>query len=503
MSSTTHPNHPSNTDSSPSTADRNTGDIKEPPYHEQAERSVIGAIFLDQNAYFEEPQKLRPKHFYRESHRKIWRALETLIDEDRDIDVITVGEQLELVGELDKVGGPNVLVRLSNEVPSSANVGEYVRIVREKYRLRHVIKTTQNATRDAYRGRKKPDIIESELAEALQRGGESSSTRTTTKETDKRLGEMMTSPEAHARTYSTGIGALDLATRQFVAMGRTTYWGALSKMGKTSACIAVTEHLLTKHDFAVDWWSVEMPATDIEARFISNMSGVPFDEVWSTLQDGQGSLKDMEPERLQKIQKAREVFRALDMEIEFRGRPHVRDIELETRARYHRLPEHRKDRFALVVDYVQVCVAGNETSNRYADLAEVAMRLNGLVKDLGIFGMFLVQFDKAADKRFAHKGKRPRFSDIRGLSQAGNDANHQLVLHRPYRDRQNEDAKFTKIFHELSRHGGMGNVAELELDEDLCRLQSWRGDRPTDDGSTGADPSRSWQDHSGQFGNSF
>lgn len=485
-----HPNHPSR---GREPADDNQ--VRTPPHNEDAERSVIGAVLLNNAAYYESASQVLPEHFYRESHRHIWRAMLELEDDDSPVDEVTLIDRLDSTGKLEKAGGTQYIIRLSSYVPSTANASQYVAIVLEKYRLRSLIVAAREAIALAYEGEQKPELIEEKLVEAMRSSKQTSSKRMNAKEIDKELDNQLRDPTSHARTYSTGIQSLDLATGHFVAPGRTTYAAGLSKMGKTSLGIDVFAHLGTKHDFAIDWWSVEMPQTDIETRFISHWSGIPFDDVWDVLQDGQGTLEDLQPEERQKISKAREVFRNMDIEIEFQGRPNIRDIELQTRARYNRLPEYKKRRFALVIDYLQVCTAGGHTRDRYGDLAEVAIRANGLVKDLGCFGLFFVQFDKDADKKFAHRQQRPRFSDIRGLSQAGNDANHQLIIHRPFRDRDNGDERYTEVYHELSRHGKMGNMARLDYDEDLCRFQSWQGAQPTDEQSTG-DNSDSWKDHS-------
>lgn len=496
-----HPNAPNGPNRGP---DREKeGDFKEPPYNEEMERAILGAILLKREVFYEAAAHLRAGDFYRESHRHIWRAMERLMDNGEAIDVLTLGETLEAGGLLHKVGGPNVLVRLSNEVPSAAGVSSWVEKVKEKARLRRIIVRANDAIASAYRADEPSAEIAGRLMDAIDIRQETNERRMNTKQIDRELGEVLLNKDESRRTFSTGIISLDQATRNMIAAGRMIYLAALSKMGKTSLILAILVHLLQKHGFAADYWSVEMPHVDIEARMVSSITGIPFDEVWDRLSDGQQPLETMSGDKAKQISKGREIFRSLDLEVEMAGRPNIRDIELQTRARVQNLSAARRKKFVLVVDYIQLCVAGRQTDRPYADLAEVAKRLNGLCKDLGICVIAAAQFDKQADKRYAHQNKRPRFSDIRGLSQAGNDANHQLVLHRPYRERDNGDEEFCQVYHELSRHGGMGNVADLRYIEDTCRFESWQGDRPPkklssrDSGSGGANQGAAhWSEHS-------
>ena len=121
---------------------------KVPPQNLEAESSVLGGILLENEAINQVLEILRPEDFYRESHRKVFRAMIELSDRSEPVDLITLSDFLKGRGELDAVGGTAYLAALADMVPTAANISYYARIVREKAILRHLINAaTDIATR--------------------------------------------------------------------------------------------------------------------------------------------------------------------------------------------------------------------------------------------------------------------------------------------------------------------------------------------------------------------
>jgi len=121
---------------------------KVPPQNLEAESSVLGGILLENEAINLVLELLRAEDFYRESHRKIFRAMIELSDRSEPVDLITLSEHLKNRGELEAVGGSAYLASLADFVPTAANISYYARIVREKSILRSLISTaTEIATR--------------------------------------------------------------------------------------------------------------------------------------------------------------------------------------------------------------------------------------------------------------------------------------------------------------------------------------------------------------------
>src|SRR3989442_9836686 len=121
---------------------------KAPPQNLEAESCVLGGILLENEAINRVLELLKPEDFYRESHRKIFRAMIELSDRSEPVDLITLSDFLKAKGDLDAVGGSAYLASLAGLVPTAANIAHYARIVREKAILRHLINAaTEIATR--------------------------------------------------------------------------------------------------------------------------------------------------------------------------------------------------------------------------------------------------------------------------------------------------------------------------------------------------------------------
>src|SRR6056297_110870 len=120
---------------SPSAPPPEEGGFRVPPHNDEAERSLLGAIFIDNRVMDEILGRVGAEDFYRQNHRYLFRAMEACHRRSEAIHPITVGDQLDAEDLLEAVGGPNFVSRLSGEVPSAANVEHYANIVRRKSAL--------------------------------------------------------------------------------------------------------------------------------------------------------------------------------------------------------------------------------------------------------------------------------------------------------------------------------------------------------------------------------
>src|SRR5215510_8396053 len=136
---------------------------KVPPQNLEAESSVLGGVLLDNEAINQVLELLRPEDFYRESHRKVFRAMIEITDRSEPVDLITLSEFLKSKSELEAVGGAAYLASLADFVPTAANISYYARIVREKAILRSLIST---ATEIATRGYEEQNNVEEFLDSA-------------------------------------------------------------------------------------------------------------------------------------------------------------------------------------------------------------------------------------------------------------------------------------------------------------------------------------------------
>ena len=124
--------------------------IRVPPHSLEAEASVLGSLLIDKEAIAEIAGFLRPEHFYKDSHSRIYKAMLSLYEEREPIDLVTVSDKLKKDKSLTKVGGANYLSELANKVPTAAHVEHYAKLVKDEYTKRELISTAGNITEMAF-----------------------------------------------------------------------------------------------------------------------------------------------------------------------------------------------------------------------------------------------------------------------------------------------------------------------------------------------------------------
>ncbi len=128
-----------------------------PPQNLEAERSVLGSILLDNDAFAQITDQIQEEDFYREAHRKIFSAMRAMAEKGEAIDYLTLGEHLKTHGQLEEVGGPAAITALTDEVPSAANVQHYARIVADKALARRLIHASSEILRAGFEESEKLD----------------------------------------------------------------------------------------------------------------------------------------------------------------------------------------------------------------------------------------------------------------------------------------------------------------------------------------------------------
>src|SRR3989442_12535213 len=138
-----------------------------PPQSLDAERSVLGAMLLSRDAIASAIQHLDERAFYRETHRKIWRAMVSLFDRNEAVDIVTLVEELKRRKDLEAIGGATYLTSLDQFVATAANVEHYCKIVNEKATLRRLIDVGTEIVGECYDQRKEPAVLLDRAEQAI------------------------------------------------------------------------------------------------------------------------------------------------------------------------------------------------------------------------------------------------------------------------------------------------------------------------------------------------
>ena len=382
-----------------------------------AERTILGAILLENSAFYDAAQELSVDEFYLDSHRRIYACISRLMSRGSAADTTTVPEEFRATGELEAVGGLGYVLDLETGIPRNFSIASYVRLVKEKASLREIRALGETLTSAAEEtGRTAEELIdctEGRLLE-IRAGRDTSLSRAAVDEMGPLLKRMW---EEKNRTgdllgLPSGVPGLDLMTRGFQP-GEITIVGAKSGVGKTSLLIQSAIANVREGD-PVLLFSLEMTRQQILRRILCAVSGVPFPRVrdprWAT-----------EPD-MQLLTKA-----AVEIE---KWPLHIVDsagITNEKITAAARLAIRRHGVKLVGVDYVQIVNApGRDERLR---VAAISRGLTRLAKDEQVPVVVLSQLARP-DRSNANR--RPTMSDLRESSQLENDAHCIVLAHREW-----------------------------------------------------------------------
>ncbi len=392
---------------------------KVPPQNLEAEASVLGGILLQNDAIDRALEVATPDLFYRESHRKVFRAMMELSDRSEPVDLITLSDFLKAKGELDAVGGTAYLASLANLVPTSANIAHYARIVREKGILRHLITV---ATGIATRGLEDQGNVEEFLDEAEKSIFDISEKRI--KPSFVFLGDMMNdSIKMVEKLYErkemitgvpTGFNDLDKLTAGLQPADLIVVAGRPS-MGKTAFSLNVAAHAALHAGIGVAVFSLEMAKEQLGLRMLCSEARVDHSKVRS------GHLAEREFPALVSA-----AGRLAEAPIYIDDTPAISILEL--RAKSRRLVRDRDKKIGLIiVDYLQLMRGMSMVQNREQEISEISRSLKALSKELHVPVIAISQLNRRVEDR---GDKRPMMADLMESGAIEQDADVIAFIYR-------------------------------------------------------------------------
>lgn len=418
-----------------------------PPHNQEAEQSVLGAVFLEPQSLISVAEIVNPEDFYRIAHQKIFQTMINLSDRGKAIDVVTVTEELSAKKELEDVGGLSYLTEIANAVPTAANVGHYAHIVEEKALLRRLIRVATSIVEDGFT---REDEVETLLAEAEKKMMEVSSR--------KNAGDFIHIKDVLVKTYDniellhtrkgdvtgvpTGFRDLDKITAGF-QRNDLIIVAARPSVGKTAFALNVAQNVATKTDENVAIFSLEMGAEQLVMRMLcaeGNIdaqvlrTGALQNEDWRKLTMAMGSLSNAG--------------------IFIDDTPGIRVNDI--RAKCRRL----KQEYGLgmiMIDYLQLIAGtGKAGENRQQEVSDISRSLKGLARELEVPVIALSQLSRGVEQR---QDKRPMMSDLRESGSIEQDADIVSFLYREdYYDKETEDQNMIEIIIAKQRNGPTGTV---------------------------------------------
>jgi replicative DNA helicase len=421
-----------------------------PPQNLDAEQSVLGSILLDNEVFATIEGLLTAEHFYKEGHRKIYRAMERLFRRGEPMDMVTVTEELRQKGELEGMGSVPYLIGLMDSVPTAAYAEHYAKIVGEKATLRDLISASGSIMQQAY-DQATPleeilDKAESSIFElsSSKRRHSFHGMNQLVSETFSYIIDMFANPDP-VSGLRTGFKELDQLTAGLQGSSLNVL-AARPSMGKTAAALSIGQHAALREGKTVGIFSLEMSAVQLVTRMLCSEARVDMSRVRN------GQLTDRDFQRL-----ADTAGRMSEARIFIDDNADLTVMELRSRAR-KLVAEH--DLGLIIIDYLQLMTGGTGNENRQQEISNISRGLKALARELDIPVLVLSQLSRAVESR---PNKRPMLSDLRESGAIEQDADLVMFIYRDeYYDPHSEKQGIAEIIIGKQRNGPVGSV-ELQF----------------------------------------
>jgi replicative DNA helicase len=421
------------------------------PHNLDAEKSVLGAILIHNEAFNHAAELLDSKDFFRTAHGRIFDKMVVLSERGDAIDFITLKEELSKSGELEDIGGPAYIAALADGVPRSANVEYYARIVKEKATLRSLIYSANKILAEAYEAEQEPDVLLDEaerqifsIAEDRIRAGftplrdlvQSSFTTIEKLQSHKGLVTGVPTGFIDLDEMTSGLQPSDLV---LVA--------ARPSMGKTSFVLNIAQHVGTATDMTVGFFSLEMSKEQLFMRLLTSEARIDAHRFRT------GFLNEKDYGRL-----SHALGTLAEAKVFIDDTASIGVLEMRAKARRLKA-EHGLN--MLIIDYIQLMQGRGRFESRQAEIASISRSLKGLAKELNVPIVALSQLSRASETRSDH---RPQLSDLRESGALEQDADVVLFIYRAeqYRDADGnpntEEQGTAEIIIGKQRNGPIGTV---------------------------------------------
>jgi replicative DNA helicase len=435
---------------------------KVPPQNLEAESSVLGGVLLENDAINVVLEALRAEDFYRESHRKIFRAMIELSDRSEPVDIITLSECLKNRGDLEAVGGSAYLASLNDFVPTAANIAYYARIVREKSILRYLINAATDIATKGFEGQGNVEELLDSAEKAIF-----DITEQRIKGSFVKVGDMMKdSIKMVERLFErktmitgvpTGFKDLDTKTAGFQPADLIIV-AARPGMGKTAFSLNIASHAAFS-GYGVAIFSLEMAKEQLALRLLCSEARVDNSKVRT------GYLSDRDFPKL-----ATAAGKLHDALIYIDDTPAISVLELRAKAR--RMARDRDKKLSLIiVDYLQLMRGSGSAQNREQEISEISRSLKALAKELNVPVLAVSQLNRRVEER---NDKTPQLSDLRESGAIEQDADVIAFIYREAAYNPKSDDNTATITIAKQRNGPIGDL-NLTFLKEFTRFEDYTG----------------------------
>jgi replicative DNA helicase len=430
------------------------------PHNREAEEAVIGAVLINPEAYYDVAAFLLADDFYIHRNRWVWEAFTRLHERRSPIDLLTVSEELDHMGQLADIGGPAYLTALINQVPTSLHAEAYGRIVEETAIRRRMLSAANEIAKLAYTQDQTVDTVMDDAEKSIFSVGERR-LRKDVQPIQQVLSDYYDRVDQLSQRgeeiYGVPTGLIDL-DRLLGGLQRSDLLIVAGRpgSGKTGFLLSVAKNAAQKHKKHVAIFSLEMSNEQLVQRLIAQETGIDTQRLRT------GHLNDDE---WPLFTHAIEVLS--DTNIYLDDTPAITPLQLRTKCRRLAL-EYELD--LVLVDYLQLMSGDTRTDNRVQEVSYISRNLKVLARELNVPVLAAAQLSRAVEQR---ADKKPVLSDLRESGSLEQDSDIVMFIHRPdMLEKDSPRQNIAEIIVAKHRNGPTHPGIELVFLSNLARFEN-------------------------------
>ncbi len=424
----------------------NQAELRLPPQNIDAEKAVLGAMMIDDEAIGVAIEHLDSFYFYETAHQKIFTAVKDLYASRRNVDLITLSDDLKNKAVLDSIGGSVYLTELADFVPTAANVKYYIDIVKEKGIQRQLIKNSTEIISKSYGTNVNVDELVDAAEQLIFEIATAKQKQQAVHIKDVIKSAIETIDNLYQRKESitgvpTGFADFDRLTSGLQKSDLVIIAGRPS-MGKSALAVTIGEYAAVDKNVPVAIFSLEMSKEQLVQRMLCSQARVDAHKVRT------GFLSPSEWPLLTKA-----AGRLSNVPLFIDDTPAISALELRAKARRLKASQNIG---LIIVDYLQLMQASVRVESRQQEISEISRSLKALARELNVPLIAISQLSRAVESRQDH---RPQLSDLRESGAIEQDADVVVLLVREeYYNPTEENRGIATAIIAKQRNGPTGDV---------------------------------------------
>jgi replicative DNA helicase len=426
---------------------------------------------LDDNAWENVSAALSADDFYRSDHRIVYRTMADLVERNQPLDIITISESLEGIGELENVGGLAFISDLASSTPTASNIVAYAEIVRERATVRSLISVAHEIADSGFNpeGRTSATLIDEaetrvfKISDDRPSSGGPDSIRPLLTKAVERI-DVLYQTKGALTGISSGFRDIDEITSGLQRSDLIIVAGRPS-MGKTAFMMNIAESAVISEDAPVLVFSMEMPADSLVLRMLSSLGRIDQGKIRT------GQLGDDDWPRLTSA-----VTLLNDKPLFIDDTPALSPNEIRSRARrvareHGKMDENGNRKLGMIlIDYLQLMQVSGTSENRAGEISEISRSLKGIAKDFDCPVIAGSQLNRSLEQR---PDKRPIMSDLRESGAIEQDADVIMAIYRDEVYHDDAEKGIAEVIILKQRNGPIGRkklafVGQYTKFEDLA-----------------------------------